>query len=330
MKSYAGTRSAATAAMLDMAAGDPRIVFVSSDSLKAMRADSFAQAYPDRCIEAGISEQSAVNIAAGLASAGMAPFVATYAGFLTMRACEQMRTFVAYPKLNVTFIGINAGLLGGEREGVTHQFYEDIAILSAIPNFTLLTPADPQQTYEAVKFASQIEGPVYVRAGSGREPDIFSEGTSFAAEGCRVMASHGDELLLLSSGFVLNRAIEATQSLAKAGFRVTLADVNIIGHDDPAALIRLIEKAKGIVTIEDHSIHGGLGAYIAELACRYHPVPMERIGLHTFGESGAADMLADQYGFSPEAIAQKAAQLSKRLGLCCKKSADADLNKKED
>ena len=128
MKPYSGTRSAFTYALLEMAKDNPDIMFISSDSLKAMRAVPFAQQYPERYVETGISEQCAVDVAAGLASTGLMPFVGTYAGFLTMRACEQMRTFVAYPNLNVKFIGLNGGLLGGEREGVTHQFYEDVAI----------------------------------------------------------------------------------------------------------------------------------------------------------------------------------------------------------
>ena len=172
MAEFKGTREAFAQALIDLAAENDKIMFVSPDSLKAMRATEFAKLHPEQYVETGISEQGAVDAAAGLASAGLVPFVGTYAGFLTMRACEQMRTFVAYPNLNVKFVGINSGLLGGEREGVTHQFYEDLGILSNIPNYTILTPADAAQTYHAVKMAAKIAGPVYVRAGSGRDPDI--------------------------------------------------------------------------------------------------------------------------------------------------------------
>ena len=176
MIEFKGTREAFAAAILDLAAEDARIMFVSPDSLKAMRATKFAELHKEAYIETGISEQNAVDIAAGLAASGLIPFVASYAGFLTMRACEQMRTFVAYPNLNVKFVGINAGLLGGEREGVTHQFYEDIGILSNIPNIALFSPADGPQTYQAVKEAAKIHGPVYIRAGSG-EKVMFSQRT---------------------------------------------------------------------------------------------------------------------------------------------------------
>ena len=144
MAEFKGTREAFAAALYEMAAENDKVVGVFPDSLKAMRAVPFGETYPDRYIECGIAEQCAVDVAAGLASAGMLPFVGTYCGFLTMRAGEQMRTFVGYTDLNVKFIGVNAGILGGEREGVTHQFYEDLAFVTSIPNFTVLTPADPE------------------------------------------------------------------------------------------------------------------------------------------------------------------------------------------
>ena len=241
---YKGTREAASVALQELAGQDERVVFVSSDSLKAMRAVAFAEQYPDRYIECGIAEQGSVDVAAGLAACGAMPFVATYAGFLTMRACEQMRTFVAYPQLNVKFIGINAGLIGGEREGVTHQFYEDLAILSAIPHFTIFTPADAQQTYEAVKAASQIDGPVYIRAGSGREPDIYPEGTPFSMDGFTVLRSSGNDILLLANGFILNRVLDAGTMLAKQGIGVTVADVNILYQREPEKLLALLQKFK--------------------------------------------------------------------------------------
>lgn len=303
MKPYSGTRSAFTYALLEMAKDNPDIMFISSDSLKAMRAVPFAQQYPERYVETGISEQCAVDVAAGLASTGLMPFVGTYAGFLTMRACEQMRTFVAYPNLNVKFIGLNGGLLGGEREGVTHQFYEDVAILSAIPNFTILTPADPQQTYEAVKYAATIPGPVYIRAASGREEDFYPENTPFSPDGCRVVTSYGEKTLILSSGFILGKAVKAAEALHEKGIETTVVDVNIIGHKNPERLVSLIKNAERAVTIEDHSVHGGLGAYIAELVCASNPMPMERLGLKdTFGESGKAQELLDKYGISAEKL----------------------------
>jgi transketolase len=299
-----GTREAFAQALLDMAETDDRIMFISPDSCKAMRAVAFADKHPDQYVEVGIAEQDAVDTAAGLASAGEIPFVGTYAGFLTMRACEQMRTFIAYPNLNAKFVGVNSGIMGGEREGVTHQFYEDLGILSSIPNFTILTPCDPGQAYWAVREAAKIEGPVYVRAGSGREADVLDRETPFAKEGIRVLKEYGNDVLLLSCGFILDRVLKAADLLKEQGVNVTVADINILYPKDASKVIEQIRKAKRIVTVEDHNINGGLGSYISRLVVENDPKFVKRIALTTFGESGPANELADAYGYAPEDIAK--------------------------
>ena len=305
MKQFTGTREAFAAAIMDLAKDDANVMLVSPDSLKAMRATDFADTYPGNYIEVGIAEQCAVDVAAGMAASGTVPFVATYAGFLTMRACEQMRTFVAYPNLNVKFVGINAGLVGGEREGVTHQFYEDLAVLSAIPHFTIFTPAAGAQTYRAVKAAYEIDGPVYIRAGSGREPDVYGKEAPFSPEGVTVLKDYGSEVVLFAGGFILNRVLADAEQLRASSVNVTVADVNILYGKNNGRIIDLIKGARQVFTIEDHNINGGLGSYICHLACEHAPVHVTRIGLSTFGESGPADALADYYGFSAEAICSK-------------------------
>ena len=304
MTNFKGTREAFAAAMLDMAESSDKIVVLSPDSLKAMRAVPFGEKYPERYIECGIAEQGAVDTAAGLASCGMIPFIGTYCGFLTMRACEQMRTFVGYTNLNVKFVGVNAGLLGGEREGVTHQFYEDLGIVSSFPNFTILTPADPAQCYHAVRMAAEIEGPVYVRAGSGREVDVYDREAPFSPDGITVWRTYGTDAVLFSSGFVLDRVLAAADLLHEQGVHVTVADVNILYGKNPA---KLLETDK-LFTVEDHNINGGLGSYISRLACEHKPAFVKRIALTGYGESGPAKELADAYGFSPAAIAKTVAE----------------------
>lgn len=311
MTNFKGTREAYAAALMDMAEERKDIVLISPDSLKAMRAVSFGDQYPDRVVECGIAEQGAVDTAAGLASAGLTPFVGTYAGFLTMRACEQMRTFVGYTNLNVKFVGVNSGLLGGEREGVTHQFYEDLAVVSALPNYRIFTPADPAQCYHAVKMAAAVDGPVYVRAGSGREVDVYEKDAPFAESGITVWKEYGTDAVLFSSGFVLDRVLAAADLLKEHGINVTVADINILYGEDPSKILEVMEKSEKLFTIEDHNINGGLGSYISRLACENRPAYVTRIALTTYGESGPAKELADAYGFSPEAIAQKVAQTLK-------------------
>ena len=305
MTPFEGTREAFTAALLDLAEKNDKIVLVSSDSLKAMRAVSFAEKYPDRYIECGIAEQGAVDVAAGMASTGLIPFIGTYAGFLTMRACEQMRTFVGYTNQNIKFVGVNAGLLGGEREGVTHQFYEDLAVVSAFPNFTIFTPADPNQCYKAVMEAAKTHGPVYIRAGSGREIDVYDINAPFSESGITVWRDYGADAVLLSNGFVLDRVVQAADILNEEGINVIAADINILYGKQPADILKTIGLSKLIVTVEDHNINGGLGSYISRLTCEHDPKRVYRIALSTYGESGAAKELADVYGYAPQKIAAR-------------------------
>lgn len=303
MADFKGTREAFAAALTDLAKEDGNVMLVSADSLKAMRAVAFAEKYPKQYIEAGIAEQATVAVAAGMAACGLTPFAATYSGFLTMRACEQMRTFTAYPNLNVKFVGINSGLVGGEREGVTHQFYEDLAILSAIPNFTIFTPADAAQTYGAVKEAYRIKGPVYIRAGSGREVDVYDKSAPFSPDGVTVLKDYGKDAVLFASGFILERVLKAADLLKNDGVAVTVADVNILNGANREKILGIMNGTKQVFTVEDHNVNGGLGSYICHLACENAPVRVNRIGLRTFAESGPAAELADHYGFSPEKIA---------------------------
>lgn len=307
MRSFKGTREAFAAALMDMAETDNRIMIISPDSLKAMRATDFGSTYPERYVECGIAEQCAVDVAAGLATCGMIPFVGTYCGFITMRACEQMRTFVGYTNQNVKFVGVNAGLLGGEREGVTHQFYEDLSIVSAFPGYTILTPADPAQCYHAVRYAAEIVGPVYIRAGSGREVEVYSKDAPFAKDGITIWRDYGTDAVLFSNGFVLDRVIAAADQLHEKGINVTAADINILYGKDNTCILKTMGLSSELFTVEDHNINGGLGSYISRLATENCPRKVTRIALTTYGESGPAKELADHYGFSPEAIAAKVA-----------------------
>lgn len=303
MRNFKGTREAFAAAVMDMAQENGRIMVISPDSLKAMRATEFGETYPERYVECGIAEQGAVDVAAGLASCGMIPFVGTYCGFLTMRACEQMRTFVGYTQQNVKFVGVNAGVLGGEREGVTHQFYEDLAIVSAFPNFTILTPADPAQCYHAVKLAAEIEGPVYIRGGSGREVDVYDKQAPFSPDGITIWRDYGRDAVLFSSGYVLDRVLAAADLLHEKGVQAAVADINILYGKRDGKIVEAVRSAPQLFTVEDHNINGGLGSYISRLACEHAPRMVKRIALTAYGESGPAKELADHYGFSPQAIA---------------------------
>lgn len=304
MREFSGSKEAFAAALCDLAEKNDKVVGVFPDSIKAMRAVDFGKKFPDRAIECGIAEQGAVDVTAGLAAAGMIPFMGTYCGFMTMRGCEQLRTFVAYPDLNAKFVGGNAGLAGGGKEGTTHQFYEDLGILSNIPNFTLLTPADPYQMYHAVIAAAEIPGPVYVRSASGKEKNIYKKDDLFSMDGITVWREYGNDAILVSNGYVLNRVLGAADLLKDQGINVTAVDINILYGKHPEKIIDVLGRSSQIVTVEDHNINGGVGAYISKLVCENKPARVTRIGLTTFGESGGFDELLDKYGMSAEEIAE--------------------------
>lgn len=297
------TREAAMLAILEAAREDDKIVIVSPDSVGAARATKFRDEFPDRVIEVGIAEQDAVDIAAGLATTGVKPIVVSYAGFLTMRACEMIRTFVAYPGLNVKFIGLNGGMLGGEREGVTHQFYEDVGIMRSMPGVKIIAPADAQQAYLAAQAMLKLDGPVYLRLGSGREPEVFPEGTPFEYGKIREVLHYGDDVAIFASGFIMNRAIEAADKLKAEGVNATLIDVSTIKPLDSKGVAEVLRSCNCAVAVEDHNFYCGMSSAICEVACHFHPCKVRRLGLRdVYPRSGKAAELLDAYGLSVDDI----------------------------
>lgn len=296
--------------LVELAEKRDDIVFVSTDSIKVVKAEDFAARWPDRMIEVGIAEQNGVAVAAGLAAAGMTPYLCTYAGFLTMRACEQMRTFVAYPRQRVRFVGVNAGLHGGNREGVSHQFIEDIGILRTIPGFTILCPADAGQVRQAVLASVDVEGPVYIRIGSGKEERVFPPETPFEIGKIRVMRSYGTDVALFFHGFVANRVLAAAEALKAAGVGATVVEVSTIKPLDVEGIAKVLGECGRAVTVEDHNVIGGLGSAIAEVIAERAPARLARLGLQDrYGESGHPDALLDEYGMSVANIAATANSL---------------------
>ncbi|MDO4549556.1 MAG: transketolase C-terminal domain-containing protein [Clostridia bacterium] len=297
------TREAAMRALIEAARDDEKLLIVSPDSILAARAVPFMKEFPDRLVEVGIAEQNAVDVAAGLAACGMKPVVITYAGFLTMRACEMMRTFVAYPGLNVKFIGLNGGMLGGEREGVTHQFYEDLGILRSMPGIAILTPSDGHQAYKAAKSMLSIDGPAYLRLASGREPEVFDDAVPFEYGRVREVMRLGSDVAVFASGYIMNRAIDAVRAMKADGIGATLVEVSTLKPLDEPGVAEVLANVRAAVTVEDHNIYGALGSAICEAACKYHPLRVERVGLpDVYPRSGCAEELLSQYGLSVQDI----------------------------
>jgi len=298
-----------------LAEKDDRIMLVCADSLLAMRATEFVEKHPDHYVEVGIAEQNAAATAAGLAIEGLIPFFATYAGFVTMRACEQIRTFIAYPNLNVKLVGVNGGIAAGEREGVTHQFFEDIGIMRTIANMTILVPADADQAKQAAIAAASIPGPVYIRLRSGRDPVVFKKNTPFVPGTINILQQNGNDIALFGNGILLPRLMEAAEILAKKGIGVTLVEVHTVKPLDVEGVTEVLKNCGAAVTAEDHTIIGGLGSAIMETAAENIPVPIVRIGLKDiFPGSGQPQELLDYYDMGVDDIVNAAeATIARKL-----------------
>ncbi len=297
MDKIASTREAFIAGLMDAAPDDPKLCLVFADSLKAARATPFTEKYPERCFEVGICEQNAVAFSAGLASTGLKPFFNTYAGFITMRACEQVRSCVAYPHLNVKLIGLNGGIYGGEREGVTHMVFEEFGILRSIAGMEIVVPADAGQVRKATRALAKREGPAYMRIGSGREPVIFDDSMPFEFGKARVLCEYGNDAAIFAVGPILKRAIIAVEALAKEGIKTTLVEVHTLKPLDVETIAGVLRKTRAAVTLEDHNINGGLGSAVAEVIAEREPASLIRLGLRdVFAESGDAELLFDHFG----------------------------------
>ncbi|MFA6505901.1 MAG: transketolase C-terminal domain-containing protein [Treponemataceae bacterium] len=304
-----GTRLGFRDGILELAGKRTDVVLVSCDSLKIMRADPFKEQYSDRLFEVGIAEQNGVAFASGLACSGLMPYVISYAGFLTMRACEQVRTFCAYPGLNVKLVGANGGMFGGGREGVTHQFYEDLGILSSITGVTILMPADGAQTRKAVVAAADIPGVVYIRVGNGQEEKIHPDTEPFVPGKAKILASEGKDVVIFSYGFTLGRCLRAAEELKKKGIGATVVEVSSLRPFDTETVAKIINECERAITVEDHHVNGGLGSAVAAVAAERAIGPVKRLGLDRWPESGESEALLDKYGMSVDVIVAAAAGL---------------------
>jgi transketolase len=306
MSRLGNTRIAFIESLAEIVEQDSKTVLVCADSVLVVKGKPFAEKYPNNFFDVGIAEQNAVDCAAGMAACGLVPFVATYAGFITMRACEQVRTFVAYPGLNVKLVGANGGISAGEREGVTHQFFEDIGIVRTIPGLTVVVPADAEQVRQATKAIHKVQGPAYMRIGSGRDPIVDSD-VPFELSKIRILREYGYDVALFANGFVINRALEAADVLKREGINTIVADVHTLKPLDETAILEILEKTGAAVTVEDHNIIGGLGSAIAELSAEKLPSRVIRIGLRdTYPRSGEPGPLLDYYKISVSDIVEAA------------------------
>ncbi len=299
MSEIKGTRDGYGQGLLEAGAEEARIVVVDADLFHSTRADKFAEAYPKRFFEIGIAEQDMVSTAVGLALGGMIPFANSFAVFLTGRAFDQTRQQIALPALNVKLAGSSAGITQGP-DGATHQSVLDVALMRSLPNMCVVVPSDAEEARLATKAAVKREGPVYLRL-SRYETPIWREKNAPFEIGQIEVRREGSDVTLAVSGVILGRALEAAEQLGKVGISAEVLNVHTIKPLDAAAVLASCEKTGAIVTIEEHSIIGGLGSAVAELLAEQASkrIPLRRLGVaDTFGESGLADELLEKHGLT--------------------------------
>ncbi len=276
-------------------------VVLDADVAGGTGTNIFRDAFPDRFIQCGIAEQNMMSLAAGLSSTGIIPIVTCYAVFASMRALEQARNSIAYPRFNVKIAASHIGVDVGP-DGPSHQAIEDIAIFRAIPNFTVISPADPIELSHALPAMLDYDGPVYFRTGRSPLPSFLSEDMNFTIGNGEILRE-GSDVTIIAVGVMVHRALKAAEQLDNKGIKCRVVNMSTLKPIDIKLIIDSAHQTGAIVSAEDHNIIGGLGGAVAEIIVENYPVPMRRIGLQDcFAESGEAIDLAQKYNLMPDDI----------------------------
>ncbi|MBR1425051.1 transketolase family protein [bacterium] len=281
-----------------------KIVVMDADLACSTQTKMFQDKYPDRFFDCGIAEQDMIATAAGLASEGKIPFVASFAMFATGRTYDQIRNAVCYPNFNVKIIGTHGGITVGE-DGATHQALEDIALMREIPHMTVIIPADCRECEEVIKYASLHPGPMYIRLARTNVVDIFDESYHFNIHKATVL-KQGNDISLLTNGETLAQSLIAAEELEKEGISVEVINVSVIKPLDVETVIKTARKTRLVLTVENHSTIGGLGSAVCEVLAGKYPTKVYRIGIHDeFGQSGKAEELLEYYGLDYKGLTKR-------------------------
>ncbi|NLK01232.1 MAG: transketolase family protein, partial [Clostridia bacterium] len=277
------------------------IVVLDADLAKSTKTIMFAEKYPERFFDMGIAEQGMIGTAAGLALSGKIPFASTFAVFATGRVYDQLRLSVCYSKANVKIAATHSGLTVGE-DGASHQALEDISLTRALPNMTVIVPADAVETEKVIEFAADYEGPMYIRLGRSKVPMVHTQDYQFTL-GKGTVLKPGKDVTVVAAGIMVSIALQAADMLKNKGVDIEVINMSSVKPIDKGLIIKSAEKTGAVVTAEEHSIIGGLGSAVAETIVEGCPVPMERVGVRdVFGESGEPEELLRKYGLSPEGV----------------------------
>ena len=305
-------REAFGAELVKLGAEIPNLVVLDADISSSLKTGAFAKAYPDRHINFGVAEQDMLLAAAGLATVGLIPLACTYATFATLRGCEQIRSFICYPRLNVKIICSHGGLEVGW-DGPTHQGTEDVTIMRALPNMTVVAPADATAVPALLRQIVALDGPAYFRMGRNPVPVIYEPAQEFTL-GRAITVRNGGDVTIIATGLMVSLALDAADELAAEGIQARVLDMHTIKPLDDAAVQAAASETGAIVTAEDHSIIGGLGGAVAEYLSEHAPVPMARVGIpDTFCRSGDPAELFPMYGMAvPDIVAAAKRVLGRR------------------
>ena len=301
---YDDPRKVIASALVELGENNKNITYISCDSSKGASGDPFRQKFPGRHFEFGIAEQSSMGTAAGMATTGKIPFITAYTPFITMRCFEQIRDDICKTNLNVNIIGNNCGF-SVSMLGPTHTVLEDAAILKALPNMTVISPADGPEYREAVIAAAGIDGPVYIRAHRQKAQRLNREDYKISI-GKGVMLRNGKDITMISNSTMVSKSLEAAEILESIGIDAEVINMHTLKPIDSDIILKSSGKTKKVVTVEEHSIIGGLGSSVADVLIKNNPVKMEMIGIDDlFAIVGKYDELLDYYGLTPEKITER-------------------------
>ena len=313
MAALKATRDGYGDALLELGGEEPRLVVVDADLFHSTRTDRFADAFPSRFFEIGIAEQDMVSTAVGLALGGMIPFANSFAVFLTGRAFDQSRQQVALPALNVKLAGSSAGITQGP-DGATHQSVLDVALMRSLPNMCVVVPSDSEEAKLATMAAARRDGPVYLRL-SRHQTQVWREPAASFELGKVEVRRPGEDITIAACGVILGRVLEAAELLHRNGISAEVLNVHTIKPLDTNHVLASCQSTGAVLTVEEHSVIGGLGSAVAEALAEQASkrIPFRRLGVQdTFGESGTADELLAKHGLTVESIAAEAGRLVRR------------------
>ena len=298
------TRQSYGEALLELGKENKDVVVLDADLSTATKTNMFAKEFKDRFFDMGIAEANMIGTAAGFTTCGKIPYASTFAVFAAGRAYDQIRNSVCYPNLNVKICATHSGITVGE-DGATHQMLEDISMMRTLPNMTVISTSDDVQTKWAVKEISKIKGPVYLRLARMKTAQIYDESYKFEI-GKAVQMGEGIDATVFATGITVEQALIAKEKLKEKGIDIRVIDIHTIKPIDKEMIIKCAKETKKLISIEDHSIIGGLGSAISEVLTENYPTKLERLGINdTFGKSGKAEELMKCFHITAEDIINK-------------------------